>query len=192
MSNLSKILYFVLNTSALIIIALLYRFDTRPIELAKLNEHMDYTHYELCSQSTEYDRPDTIFNLIKYDADFMANFTSDITLEISNYEDVIDFINSRKVEGSSYTSSYINRSLWQYIEYSIKDKESLEDYWKIKYYCTLNIGRCNYTINTECKFEEFILFKYMYIITGCIFIIIFTNVYAVMIGLFRKGVHKNG
>lgn len=181
---MKKVLYIAINTIAMLTIALLYRFDSRPVEIAKLNDYMDFSHYEICNQDREYDRPDTIFNLIKYDAEFMSSYTDELNISISTYEDALDFVESNKIEHTSYSSLYITRSLWQYIEYAIKDKETLEDYWKIKYYCTLNIGRCNYEMTNTYKVEQFFLFNYMYIVTACVLLISMSNTYAIAYGLF--------
>lgn len=172
--------YFITNIIAIGVILIMYKIDTNSVNLKILNDYIDFSHYELCNKEDVYNRPEVISDLLKYDEDFMANYIDNINLEIKSYSDVEEFINHEKVEGQSYLSSYINRNLWKYIEYAIRDDETLQDYWKIKYYCIKNIGTYNTLIMTQYLYEDFLYSNRGIITTVCIWYLFFTNTYLIL------------
>ena len=178
------------NIVCISMLLLLCWFDTRDSEIAMINDYMDFTHGEICGENTEVFRTDSIIGLIEYDTNFMANFTDDVNIKFESFEDVESFVNSHKVECQSYASAYINRNIWKYIEYAIADDDTIQDYWKIKYYCSQNIGTYNYLLNTDYGLECYVIETTPYFILITFFILVLTNVYTILSGFFMKQRNK--
>lgn len=164
-----------LMTIAVMIV--MFKMDTNPKYVNQLIEFIRFTHEDLCDIAVPEDISKDVCHLVKYHEEFMSTYTDDISLKISSYSDVDDFINSRKIEGQTYVSLYINRSLWKFVEYAIKDDEAIEDYWKIKYYCTLKIGQYNTLISEWCKLDEFFMGYKDIVLSICTAVLIAVNVF---------------